>query len=44
VVKLTGQNTWRVRVGDWRILFDRDDAAREIRVARVVPRGRAYDR
>lgn len=44
VVKLTAQETWRVRVGDWRILFDRDDAAHEIRVARVVPRGRAYDR
>jgi mRNA interferase RelE/StbE len=44
VVKLTGQETWRVRVGDWRILFERDEAAREIRVARIVPRGRAYDR
>jgi mRNA interferase RelE/StbE len=44
VIKLTGQEMWRVRVGDWRILFDRDDAAHEIRVARIVPRGRAYDR
>lgn len=44
VLKLTGEETWRARVGDWRILFERDEAARQIIVARVLPRGRAYDR
>lgn len=44
MLKLTGEETWRVRVGDWRILFERDEAARQIIVVRVLPRGRAYDR
>ena len=42
--KLTGEETWRVRVGDWRVVFERDEAARQIIVVRVLPRGRAYDR
>jgi len=44
VLKLTGQDTWRMRVGDWRVLFERDEAIRVIGVVRVLPRGRAYDR
>jgi mRNA interferase RelE/StbE len=44
LLKLTGEDTWRVRVGDWRILFERDEPARQIIVARVLPRGRAYER
>ncbi|HEX7292057.1 MAG TPA: type II toxin-antitoxin system RelE/ParE family toxin [Conexibacter sp.] len=44
LLKLTGEETWRVRVGDWRVLFERDEAARQIIVVRVLPRGRAYDR
>lgn len=44
VLKLTGQETWRLRVGDWRVLFERDEAIRVIGVVRVLPRGRAYDR
>lgn len=44
VLKLTGQETWRLRVGDWRVLFERDEAIRVIAVMRVLPRGRAYDR
>ena len=43
VRKLTGrENEWRIRVGDWRILFRRDLAARTVVVLRVLPRGRAY--
>jgi mRNA-degrading endonuclease RelE of RelBE toxin-antitoxin system len=34
----------RLRVGDWRVRFERDASAREIVVLRVLPRGRAYDR
>jgi len=44
VRKLTGLEEWRLRVGDWRVRFIRDDAARVIYVTRVLPRGRAYDR
>jgi mRNA interferase RelE/StbE len=44
VRKLAGRPELRLRVGDWRVLFIQDDQAREIRVLRVLPRGRAYDR
>jgi mRNA interferase RelE/StbE len=44
VRKLTGLDEWRIRVGDWRVRFIRDDNARVIYVTRVLPRGRAYDR
>jgi mRNA interferase RelE/StbE len=44
VRKLRGvQNTWRLRVGDWRVLFSIDRAARVVDVLAVRPRGRAYD-
>jgi len=33
---------WRLRVGDWRVLFTLDDAARTMIVLRVLPRGGAY--
>lgn len=42
VIKLTGREEWRLRVGDWRVLFQRDSEDRVIRVLRVLPRGRAY--
>ena len=42
VVKLTGpDHEWRLRVGDWRVRFQRD-ADGLIYVVRVLPRGRAY--
>lgn len=42
VVKLTGtDDEWRLRVGDWRVRFTRDDTG-TIQVTRVLPRGRAY--
>lgn len=44
VRRLTGTSEGRIRVGDWRVRFDRDTAAREIVILRVLPRGRAYDR
>ncbi len=44
VRKLTGRPELRLRVGDWRVLFRREDDVREIVVLRVLPRGRAYDR
>ncbi len=42
VVKLTGMDDeWRLRVGDWRVRFQRD-AVGVLQVTRVLPRGRAY--
>jgi mRNA interferase RelE/StbE len=38
------ERLWRLRVGDWRVIFDRIDAERVIDVLAVRPRGRAYDR
>ena len=33
---------WRIRVGDYRILYTIDDAARVVSVYRIRPRGSAY--
>jgi len=42
--KLVGQvNRWRVRAGDWRILYEIDDAARTVRVVAVRHRSKAYE-
>ena len=42
VVKLTGREEWRLRVGDWRVRMRFDEARRTVAVVRVLPRGRAY--
>ncbi len=44
VLRLTGSDQLRLRVGDWRVLFRRRPHARQIVVEHVLPRGRAYDR
>ena len=43
-VKLQGreQNEWRVRVGDYRLLYTVDDDARVVSVYRIRSRGSAY--
>ncbi len=42
VVKLTGAaDEWRLRVGNWRVRFQRDGEG-VVQVTRVLPRGRAY--
>jgi mRNA interferase RelE/StbE len=33
---------WRLRVGDWRVRFERDEARRRIDVVAVRSRGSAY--
>lgn len=38
------ERLWRLRVGEWRVIFDRRDAERVIDVLAVRPRGRAYQR
>ena len=44
LVKLRGRPESRLRVGDWRVIVEVDRAANTIRVKRVLPRGRAYER
>ena len=34
--------TWRVRVGDWRILYDINDNTGVVTILRVLHRARAY--
>lgn len=44
LVKLKGRPGLRLRVGDWRAVVELDSVAQTIRVLRVLPRGRAYER
>jgi mRNA interferase RelE/StbE len=44
VRRLTGSEHFRLRVGDWRVIFDYDRAAQTVLVRHVLPRGRAYER
>lgn len=34
---------YRLRIGKWRVLFDRDDGARALVIQDIQPRGSAYD-
>jgi mRNA interferase RelE/StbE len=41
--RLTGiEAEWRLRVGDWRVRFTREQTTNTVHVLRVLPRGRAY--
>ena len=42
VRSLRGRSGFRLRVGEMRIIFERDDDARVIDVLRIAPRGQAY--
>lgn len=44
VKRLQGSHEYRLRVGDWRVRFERQDRQLVIVIVRVLPRGRAYDR
>lgn len=42
--KLKGyKDQWRIRVGDWRVLFIIDDAAKLISVTRIAHRRKVYE-
>lgn len=41
-VKLAGRNDYRIRVGDYRIVYAVDDAKRLVIVARIAHRREAY--
>ncbi len=41
--KLTGSDRdWRIRVGDYRVVYELDDRAHEVRVMRIRHRREAY--
>jgi len=42
VRKLTGSETYRLRVGDWRVLFNLEDGGRLMAILRVLNRRDAY--
>jgi mRNA interferase RelE/StbE len=42
VKRLQGEPYYRLRIGDWRVIFDRQDAVRVIAIERIKPRGDAY--
>jgi mRNA interferase RelE/StbE len=43
VKKLTGRDGYRLRVGDWRVIYDLDSGLRILSVIRIGPRGGIYD-
>lgn len=43
VKKLVGDPAFRLRVGDWRVIYELQDRRLVIEVLRVAPRGSAYD-
>lgn len=44
VRRLTGSEHFRLRVGDWRVIFDYDRATQTVLIRHILPRGRAYER
>jgi mRNA interferase RelE/StbE len=44
VRQLSGVDEYRLRAGEWRVRFRRDEAERALTILRILPRGRAYDR
>lgn len=43
VKKLVGQPGYRLRVGDWRVIYDVDSGRVVVRVLRIWPRGGVYE-
>ena len=43
VKKLKGSDDYRLRVGDWRVVYTLQDAKLIIVVIRIAPRGGVYD-
>ena len=43
-VKLAGRDDYRIRVGDWRVVYEVDDVRRRVIVVRVAHRRDVYRR
>nr|WP_321457244.1 type II toxin-antitoxin system RelE/ParE family toxin [uncultured Cohaesibacter sp.] len=44
VKQLAGRDGFRLRVGDYRVLYDRDDEIRILSIEKIGPRGDVYKR
>lgn len=42
VTKLQGRDGYRLRIGDWRVLYDVQDEKLVVLVLKVAPRGEVY--
>jgi mRNA interferase RelE/StbE len=42
VKRLISKSYWRLRVGSWRVIYDRDDVLKIISIEKIKPRGDAY--
>lgn len=42
IKKLAGEEYWRLRVGSWRVVYDRDDVVKIIKIERIKSRGDIY--
>ena len=42
IKKLVGKKYWRLRIGNWRIIFDREDTVKVIKIERIKVRGDIY--
>lgn len=40
--KLSGRNEYRLRVGSWRVIYDRDDCLQIISIEKIGARGDVY--
>ncbi len=40
--QLTGSRLWRMRIGGWRVIYDRLDDLKIVRIEKIKPRGDAY--
>lgn len=43
VKKLTARPGYRLRVGEWRVIYDLHDALRILAVEQIAPRGSVYE-
>jgi mRNA interferase RelE/StbE len=42
--KLKGyKDQWRIRIGDWRVVYSIDDSAKRVSISRVAHRREVYD-
>ena len=42
IKKLVGEPHWRLRIGIWRVIYDREDNLKIIKIERIKPRGDIY--
>ncbi len=42
VKKLVGEPFYRMRVGDWRVIFDKQEKIKVISIEKIKPRGDVY--